>query len=266
MRRLKTPGKILSTVAAASLGAAALLWWFPARWAMPWLRGALHGLDVRQVSGTLWDGRAGQLLTRDGRALGAARWQLSRGALFGRVVMQLDVDGPRFALHGQLRRHADGVAEWSGVSLRVDGALLAAARPRLPLGQVRGEFDLADGHAVLRDGWPSQLQASWQWRRAALAGRAGEVALGNLHGELAAADGVIRLPWQDDGNGPLRTAGELLLSPLGWRLDATAQARQGNAALRRWLLALGTPAADGTVHVQRRGGLAAAFPPENPAR
>jgi hypothetical protein len=67
-------------VAAASLGAAALLWWFPARWAMPWLRGALHGLDVRQVSGTLWDGRAGQLLTRDGRALGAVRWQLSRGA------------------------------------------------------------------------------------------------------------------------------------------------------------------------------------------
>lgn len=266
MRRLKTPGKILSTATAVLLGAAALLWWFPARWAMPWLRGALHGLDVRQVSGTLWDGRAGQVLTRDGHTLGAAQWQLSRGALLGRVALRLDVDGPQFALHGGLRRHVDGTDEWSDVRLRLDAALLAGAHPRLPRGQVRGEFELTADHALLRSGWPSQLQAHWQWRRAALASRTGDVALGNLHGEFAAADGVIRGSWQDDGNGPLRTSGELLLSPLGWRLDAIAQARQDDAALHRWLLALGKPAADGSVHIQRRGGLAAALPPEKPAR
>lgn len=266
MRRLKTPGKILSAVAVLLLGAAALLWWLPARWAMPWLRGALHGLVLQQVSGTLWDGSAAQLRTPHGLTLGALHWRLSRGALLGRMALQLDIDGPQLALHGQLRKHADGSVEWTGVRLHVDGALLAGSHPHLPLGQLQGAFDLADGHAVLRGGWPSQLQASWQWRQAALASRAGVVTLGDLHGELAAPAGVIRTAWQDDGRGPLRTSGELLLSPLGWRMDATAQARADDAVLHRWLLSLGKPDAAGIVHIQRRGGLAAAFPSEKTAR
>ncbi|HEX7732448.1 MAG TPA: type II secretion system protein N, partial [Rhodanobacter sp.] len=90
--------------------------------------------------------------------------------------------------------------------------------------------------------------------------------LGNLRGTLAAQGGVIHAQWRDDGQGPLRTTGDLQLSPLGWRLAAELQPRQDEPALRRWLATLGQPDADGIVHVERHGGLTAAFTTEKTAR
>ena len=253
---MKTLRKILLAAAVLLSAAAALVWWLPARWALPLLQPSLHGLRLQQVGGTLWDGHAGQVLAPDGHALGRLQWQLSHRALFGRVVLQVDFAGPQFGFHGRLQKLPAGQLDWRGLQARVDLSALADPRLRLPLGQPRGELTLQAGHALLQGGWPLEMQAGLQWRQAALRTKEGNVALGDLHGQASAQGGVIHAQWQDDGQGPLRTTGELQLSPLGWRLTAELQPRNDDPVLRRWLAALGRPGTDGTVHVDRRGGLA----------
>lgn len=263
---MKTLRKILAAVAVLLLAAAALLWWLPARWAMPLLQPSLHGMRLQQVGGTLWNGRAGQVLAPDGRALGRLQWRLSHRALLGQVELQVDFDGPQFGFHGQMRKLPAGQVAWNDVQARVELSALADPRLRLPLDRPQGELAFNAEHALLQGGWPLELQAGLQWRQAAMHMKNGDVALGNLHGTLAAQSGVIHAQWQDDGEGPLRTTGDLQLSPLGWRLTAELQPRHDDPALRHWLAALGRPDADGTVHVVRSGGLAATSIPGKTAR
>lgn len=256
---MKILKKILLALAVLLLAGAALLWWLPARWAMPLLQSSLHGLRLQQVDGTVWDGSAGRVLSPAGRELGRVQWQLSHRALFGHTELQVDFDGPQFGLRGHMRQLPTGQSEWSGLQAHADLAALADPRLRLPLGQPRGELALNAQHALLQSGWPLELQADWQWRQAALHMKNDDVALGNLHGTLAAQGGVIHAEWQDDGRGPLRTTGKLDLSLLGWRLEAELQPRQGDPALQRWIATLGRPDADGTLHIARSGGMAAAL-------
>lgn len=254
---MKILGKILATVAALLLATAALLWWLPARWALPLLQPSLHGLHLQQVGGTLWDGHADQVVSPDGRELGHVQWQLSRRALLGQAALQLDFAGPQFGLRGRMRKLPSGQVELNDLRAHADLAALADPRLRLPLGQPRGELELHAWRAVLQGGWPLELQADWQWRQAAMHMQNDDVALGNLHGTFAAQGGVIHAQWRDDGQGPLRTTGDLELSLLGWRLEATMQARHADQALQRWLATLGKPDADGTLHIARSGGMAA---------
>ena len=255
---MKILKKIPVAVAVFLLAVAALLWWLPARWALPLLQSSLHGLRLQQVGGSVWNGSAGQVLAPSGQELGRLQWQLSRRALFGRVELQLDFDGPQFVFHGRLRKLPAAQVAWSGVQARVNLSALADPRLHLPLGRPQGEFELNADHALLQGGWPLELQAGLQWRQAALRTKDGDVALGDLHGQATAQGGVIHAQWQDDGHGLLRTTGELQLSPLGWRLTAELQPRHDDPILRRWLTTLGRPGADGTVHVERHGGLAIA--------
>lgn len=248
------------------LAAVALLWWLPARWALPWLQPSLHGLRLQQVSGTLWDGSAGQVLAPSGHVLGRLRWRLSRRAVLGDVEAQVEFSGPRLDFRGRLRQVAATQVAWDDVHARADLAALTDPHRQLPLGQPLGEFTLSAEHALLQGGWPQQLQAAWQWRHAVVRTKQGELALGGLHGLLTAQGGVIHAQWQDDGSGPLHATGNLQLSPLGWRLAAELQPRADDLALRRWLATLGQPGSDGTVHVERSGGLAAAWKQGNAAR
>lgn len=250
--------KILPAAALLLLAAAALLWWLPARWALPLLQPSLHGLRLQQVGGTLWSGHAGQVLAPDGRGLGRLQWQLSHRALFGQVDLQVDFDGPQFGLRGHMQRMPAGQVAWTDLQARAELSALTDPRLRLSPGQLQGELALNVKHALLQDGWPLQLQAGLQWRQAALRTKEGEVALGDLHGQLTAQGGVIHAQWQDDGRGPLRTRGDLQFGLLGWRLQAELQPRQDDPALRRWLATLGQPDVDGTIHLERSGGLAAA--------
>jgi general secretion pathway protein N len=252
---LKPLRKCLIGLGVLTLAAAMLLWFLPARWAMPWIEPQLHGLHLQQVQSTLWQGRADEVVAADGQALGQLQWQLSRRALLGQVRLQLQFEGPQLAFSGGIRRLPDGQVEVSGASVRAELSAWVHGAVS-PWGQPRGELQVTIDHALLQGGWPMQLQAQAQWPQAVMHTRDGDVALGTLQAQARAQGGVIRAQLHDDGHGPLHVDSELQLSPLGWRLDATLRARQTGPALRRWLARLGPPAADGSVHIQRRGGLA----------
>ena len=243
--------------------AALLLWFLPARWAMPWIEPRLHGLHLKQVQGTVWDGRAGELMAIDGHPLGELRWQLSRRALFGQLRLQLAFDGPQLGFSARVQRLPDGRIEAHGLQLHAELATLAPYAAG-SLGQPRGELELTVEHALLQGGWPLQLQAQAHWRHAVIRTPEGDIALGALEAQAQAQDGVIRAQLRDEGNGPLQADGQLQLSPLGWRLDATLRARQTDPRLRRWLARLGPASSDGSVHIRHHGGLAGGMPVPSP--
>jgi general secretion pathway protein N len=235
--------------------AALLVWFLPARWALPWIAPRLHGLRLQQVRGQLWDGRAGQVRSADGRLLGQLSWRLSRRALVGQLQARLAFKGAYLEFSGTMRQIPDARMEWHDARLLVD---LAELKPDMasPLGQPRGQLQVTIAHALLQGGWPLQLQAQAQWRHAVMRTHDGDVVLGDLHADVLAQGGVIQVRLLDDGQGPLQVDGHLQLSPLGWRLDAALHPRQTDPALRHWLAGLGRPDAEGTLHIQRSGGLA----------
>ncbi len=241
------------------LALAVLVWFLPARWVMPWVEPQLHGLRLQQVQGLLWEGRVGEVLATDGHALGRLQWQLSRRALLGQLQLQLRFDGPQLVFSGGMQRLPDDRIAVHNASMHAELAALDR-RVMSPLGQPRGDLQLIVDHALLQAGWPLQLQAQAQWRHAVMRTPQGDVALGELHGQAQAQDGVIRTQWRDDGSGPVHLDGELQVSPLGWRLDATLRPRQTDPALRHWLAGFGPTSADGSVHIHRSGGLAVTVP------
>ena len=249
--------------AALLLGTAALLWWLPARWALPLVEPRLHGMQLQQVQGRLWDGRAEQLIAANGRALGTLRWKLSRRALLGEVRLRVDLDSPTLRFGGDVRQLIGERQEWRNVALWVD---LARHRPALssPFGAPQGTFELTVPYAVLQANWPLQLAAWARWRDAAVRTGGAPIALGSLRFLAQGEDGVIRMQMYDEGNGPLALNGQLELNPLGWGLDARLQPRNGDPTLRHWLATLGHPDADGAVQLQRHGGLATALPSHGP--
>lgn len=234
-------------------GAVVLAWNFPARWALPWIAPSLHGVQLHQVHGSLWHGRAGRVVLPDGSELGRASWQVSRRVVYAAVPIQLHLDGPRLTFSASMRMLPHGRSRWEHVNLRAD----LAAWPDgwwLGPGQPVGEWRMTAEHALLQSGWPLQLELHARWHDAALRTSRGIVPLGELEWFASASNGVIDVRLHDVDDGPLQVAGQLLLSPLGWRLGAQLRARRADPVLQGWLATLGTADAAGVVRVQRHGG------------
>ena len=240
----------------------ALLWFLPARWAMPWLDARLNGVRLQEVSGLLWDGRAGQVLSARGDNLGTLQWQLSRSALLGHNRLHVELHGPRVDVVGTMTGSRATEATWTDVQMRIDLAVLGGG-PLVLGGLPRGTLRAAAGSIELRGGWPWSMDTRLEWQDAVLSmPRQGELQLGSVHADLHAANGVIDGPVRDDGHGPLRVDGRLQLSPLARRFDAVAAPRRNDPALQRWLAGFGAVDADGVTHIHYSGGLAAALPGE----
>lgn len=237
----------------------AVLWFLPASWAMPLLAPRLNGVRLQQVSGLIWDGQAGQVLSAKGENLGQASWQLSRRALLGDNQLHVQVNGPRVDFDGRMQSRNANEAHWTDVHLRADLGLLGP-RMTLPIGQPRGEVEITAGNALLRGGWPVSMDAQVQWRNATLLTPSnGELPLGALQLALQADNGAITGNMRDGGSGPLRIDGQVQFSPLARRFTAEVTPRQPNAALQRWLSTLGATDANGVTHINYSGGLAAAM-------
>jgi general secretion pathway protein N len=251
--------RIALVVLTALLLLLTLGWFFPARWALAWRLPPMHGLQLQQVHGSLWNGRAERVLLADGSVLGHVRWQVSRRALFTAVPVQVDFAGPQLVFSGSVQAAADGRVRWDNVQLRADLALWRPHGTPTP-GQPRGMLRVTVAHALLQDGWPLQLDLRARWRDAALLVRKVNIPLGALDIRATAHAGVVDARVNDVDAGPLQVLGTLQLSPLGWWLDARLRARHADPALQHWLATLGGVDTAGSVHVQRRGGLALAAP------
>ncbi|MDQ6646406.1 MAG: type II secretion system protein N [Pseudomonadota bacterium] len=256
---MKSLQKYLLGLGVLLLALGLVLWFLPARWATPWIETKLHGLQLQQVHGTVWQGRSDQVVAADGQTLGKLQWQLSRRALLGQGRLHLSFDGPSLTFSGIVSKPSEPLIDVRDVTMRTDLGSLGLPAVS-PLGQPRGDLQVSISHALLQGGWPMELQLQAQWQQAVMHTQDGDVALGTLALQAQSQGGVVQAQIHDTGNGPLAAAGELQLSPLGWRLDATLSSRQTDPKLDRWLATLGPVSADGRVHIQQRGGLAATLP------
>ncbi len=247
--------KLLLGLAVVVVALVLLVWIAPARWVAPMVQARLRGAQLREVSGSVWEGRVGELVLADGTVLGRLDWQLSRRALFGQVRLHAAIAGPAIRGAGDFARDGD-TARWRGVQLQV--ALDALPHPpTTPWGVPRGELILDLEQLLVRKGWPDSVSGRVRWRRATAQTPQATVDLGDLLAELSGSHGVIRADLRDGGSGPLALAGVVQLSPIGWRLDARLSARAPEPALQRWLARLGPPDAQGVTHLQRGAGVGA---------
>ncbi len=250
--------RVVAVVSVALLLVFALFWWLPARWVKPALDARLHGLRLDAVSGSLWRGQAGSVLGPDGKSLGALRWELSRAVLWGDLKLSFDLNGPGLAARGSMHGSDAQAQVWEQVHLSGD-ARFFARRFGLPDGYLEGQLQADIGHAELQGNWPLALDGTAQWKDGVLTTRAGKVRVGDLHAAASGAEGVVDIRLNDDGTGPLALDGHWQLSPLGWRVDMTAQARSGDPVMQQWLRTLGKPDTSGVIHIQRNGGVAGAL-------
>lgn len=249
----------LTGVAILLLAGFVLVWFLPARLAMPWLEARMSGVQLQGVSGLVWDGRAERVVTAKGENLGALQWQLSRFALLGDNRLHVELHGERVDFTGSMKGSKVTEATWTDVQTRIDLDVLGNG-PALLGGVPRGTLRLTGANIQLRGGWPWTLDTRVQWENAVLRiPRQEDLRLGSLHADLRAVNGVIEGHLQDDGDGPLRVDGRLQLSPLGRRFIAVAAPRGNHPDIQRWLAAFGTTDADGVTHINYSGGLAAAI-------
>ena len=244
---------VLAGLVAFAVALAVLVWFMPARLALPLLQSRLRGLQWKQVSGMIWQGEAGQVTMTGGMALGRVAWTLSRRALIGDIQLGVDLRQPQLQLHGSMHRLSPTQDEWRNVTLRMDSALLGA-QPWLH-GQPQGWLDLHIAQAQLQGGWPMQVDAKGHWTQASVRTAQGTFALGTMPLSIKGQSGVLQATLDDDGSGALRTAGRLSFSPLGWDLRMSLKPRHSDPAFLHWLHMLGAPAPDGSVQLRYRGGL-----------
>lgn len=251
----------IALAVALLVAAAGLFYWFlPAAVAVPMLASRAHGLVVDDLSGTLWNGRAGRVALVDGRELGAATWQLGRDAILGRTNLDLHLDGRAGRFDGHLARSMDDRMTWSGVDFRLDAAALAGMGlpPDLvPGGIVEGRIPRAE----LQGNWPVVLDAEIAWQKAALRTPEGYIALGRLCLKAASVGGVLRANLSDDGEGSLAVNAALAASPLGWRIEGKLVPRLSDSALSHLIARFGPLGRDGSVNLQRKAGLAPQISP-----
>ena len=240
-------------VAIVLLLAAALAVFAPAALLDARLDAATQGrLRLEDTSGTVWSGR--------GVATNAKRtWSLPLGwkvdplrLVRGDIAVTL-----RAADAGDLPR---GAIVWHDATLALDG--VAFTLPATVLGASTGAGNLmAFGGFLAFDAphlsWRADGgdgSASVRWSGARVSGMAGNIALGTVSADLAPRNGRIEGRVENRG-GDVRIDGDFAWSPAAIEVNATLAALPSTPpAIVRAMNALGTPDANGAVHVQWRSG------------
>lgn len=236
------------------LALVALAWWFPARWAWRLVHERYPTVHVTSVDGSVWDGQAQGLIV-NGQALGHLHWNLSRMAVLGRLHGQVHLDGAGVMVDGHVARVDDGAIVASDLRFSVPMSRLKVLWPSgVQLdGTLKGQVD----KLRLVDGWPVRLQAHATWQAAQAIEQGQGVVLGDLESQWSAPGGsVIRADLADAGKGPLDLEGRFVVTTLGWRLQATLHQKRDDPGLRRLLDRFGQRQSDGSVRIERHGGLA----------
>jgi len=209
-------------------------------------------LRLADTSGTVWNGR--------GLATNAERtWSLPLGWKLDPLRLARGDVGITLqpADTGDLPR---GDITWRDANLVLDG--VAFTLPATVLGAATGAGNaVAFGGYLALDAphlaWSANGgdgAATVRWNGARVSGLAGALALGTVSANLAPRNGRIEGRVENRG-GDVRIDGQFTWSPAGVEVNVTLAALPSTPpAVVRALGALGTPDANGAVHVQWRSG------------
>ncbi len=244
-----------ATLAVVSLLAAALVQ-LPASIAQRLLAHGLPALQLQQVTGSAWQGSAGQAVWQ-GNALGPLTWKLSGASLLLlRPKLALTLNGSVVSGQAVITRLVDGSIRVDQAQLRMPGAWLQLIVNQPQLG-LRGDLELDIEQARIDpQGWLVALDGNAWWRSAAISG-AGVSVLGDLslHWQTT-GEGQI-LGTLSDAGGPLALSGQVTVANRAYRVRASLAARDGNVQLRQALGFLGQVDSSGTVRMEIFGPLLA---------
>ena len=214
------------------------------------------GVELQAISGTLWNGGAGQLQTPGGLVLSDLRWRFTPGSLFTARLgwdLQATPSGGRAVGHVAL-----GASTVQLSDVRGDLPATLAITPFLtwPVSlDGRLVLDLSSYRADYQ-GYVHEARGVLGWIDAA-AGLPEALPLGDLRAEIAEDDeGGLRLDIRDQG-GPLIVEGVAQVSVAGgYQVDGVAGTRDdAHPNIAQALRMLGNPGRDGQVNIQLSGAL-----------
>jgi general secretion pathway protein N len=233
---------LIAIVLAAVAGVAA--WTCPAELAYRYFGDRFAPLVLRDLSGTVWQGRAANVeLFRQN--LGALEWRLQPAALLhGETVAQLSLSGADVAATGLVDRGADGQVSFRDVVVHMP-ARLAAPVLAIPALDLLGTIEIDVARARLSGLWLADASGVAYWRDAAVAGAA-QARLSDLQLTFASAAGGAISGIVHDLGGPLQADGTFTAS-LG-RYDAQVRlaARGDDPHVAEALQYVGQAQADGS--------------------
>jgi hypothetical protein len=241
-------------LAALLLVGIVVAWTFPADVAWRYVAPRVPLLQLQGVSGTVWQGRAGNA-TAFGRPLGAIEWTIPRMPLLARrVVADVALRGGEIEATGSVVRASDGTVRVVGMHFRLPAELAQPALdiPSLRLvGNVEGTID----EATVIGGWVCGARGSARWIDAGVSGAA-EARFGALLADFASqSDGSIGGRVRDDGSSNLAVDGQFVVR--SGQFDANAQllARNDDPQVREALRYIGEPQLDGSSLLKIHGQL-----------
>ena len=231
-------------VIALAAAAAVAAWTCPADLAYRWFGDRLAPLALRDLGGTLRQGRAGavELL---GRNFGVLEWRLEPVALLhGETIAHMTLTGDGIAATGLVDRGFDGQVSFRDVVVHMP-ARVAAPVLAIPALELLGTIEIDVAHARLRGLWLDEANGTAFWREAGVTGAA-QARLGDLQLTFASSAGGAITGVVHDLGGPLQADGTFTAS-LG-RYDAQVRlaARDGDARVAEALQFVGQPQPDGS--------------------
>lgn len=239
--------------------AVAMLFTLPAgmaySWATPYLKEVAPQVQVGALGGTVWDGRAGDLVI-DGRRVGAVQWTLSPWPLlWGEFDLTWHLTEGTGYLDGAAQADAAGNIRFDGLEGRFPATeLMRFAPPGTPVA-VSGELALNVPTLAVAEQHPQTGRGTVVWSQARVVAPQ-DVALGDLKLAFTVEAGQLQGQISDAG-GPLEAQGQLSLAPDGgYRVDMTLRPRaSADEPLRQALKLMGQPNAEGRIPLRFSGRL-----------
>lgn len=228
---------------------------FPAKLAVRLLPSSRLPVQLEEVAGTVWSGRAERVL-RNGADLGRLQWTVHpAGLLRGQIDADLALQGQALDGTGRVVAARDGSVRIAGAKVRFPAARMDRLLD-VPALTLVGNVDLVIEDLELRGRVPVALTGQATWRDAGVSG--GEQAtFGTLQARFGALDGGgFGGTLGDQGDGPLALDGSFRTTLMGFEARATLRARDDDPQVQRALRHIGQMQPDGSVVYEVKGGLA----------
>ena len=227
----------------------------PARLALGYLLPANAPVQFEDVSGTVWNGRAGRLL-RGGNDLGQFGWRVhARSLLSGVIDADVALDGPAYAGKARVARLSSGATRLTDVDASFPASRLEPVLD-IPALTLLGKVEMKLDTLELQNNVPTALQGTATWRDAAVGGQ-DQATFGTLTARFGPLPGGGFGGTLGDEGGPLALEGDFKTTLLGYEARATLRARDDNPQVQRALRHIGQAQPDGSVFFHVKGGLGA---------